>query len=42
MRDTAIFASRNCQTPDSVNWNYERHNGIQALAEELECEYIEM
>lgn len=29
-------------TPSTKNWDYKRHNGIQALAEELDCEYIDM
>ena len=29
-------------TPSSYNWNYERHNGISALAAELECDYLDL
>lgn len=29
-------------TPSTRNWNYKRHNGIEALANELNCEYIDM
>lgn len=29
-------------TPSTVNWNYPRHNGIEALARDLGCEYIDM
>ena len=29
-------------TPSSVNWNYARHNGIEALAEEIGCQYIDL
>ncbi|MCI1305088.1 MAG: hypothetical protein LKG40_02540 [Lachnospiraceae bacterium] len=29
-------------TPSPVNWNYERHNGIAALAGELSCDYIDL
>lgn len=33
-----IFVS----TPSTKNWNYKRHNGIEALAKELDCEYIDL
>ena len=29
-------------TPSSVNWNYSLHNAVNALADKLECEYIDM
>lgn len=29
-------------TPSIKNWNYMRHNGIEALAKELDCEYIDL
>lgn len=29
-------------SPSPVNWSYERHNGIQALAEELGCNYLDL
>lgn len=28
--------------PSSVNWDYESHNGIESLAAELGCEYIDL
>ena len=28
--------------PSPVNWNYARHNGIQALAQEMGCEYLDL
>ena len=29
-------------SPSKVNWNYKRHNAIESLAKELNCEYIDM
>lgn len=29
-------------TPSSMNWNYARHNGIEALAEEIGCQFIDL
>ncbi len=29
-------------TPSTKCWNYMRHNGIEAFAKELQCEYIDM
>lgn len=29
-------------TPSVKNWNYEKHNGIRQIADELECEYIDL
>ena len=29
-------------SPSSFNWNYRKHNGIQKLAKELGCEYVDM
>lgn len=29
-------------TPSTVNWNYPRHNGIEALASDLGCEYVDL
>ena len=29
-------------TPSTVNWNYQRHNGIKALSEELGVDYIDL
>lgn len=29
-------------TPSTKNWNYMRHNGVEALANDLGCEYIDL
>ena len=29
-------------TPSPVNWSYERHNGIQRFAQELDCPYLDL
>lgn len=29
-------------TPSTINWSYARHNGIQALARDLGCEYLDL
>ena len=29
-------------TPSTINWNYRRHNGIQALADAINCEYVDL
>ena len=29
-------------SPSTVNWNYEKHNGIQRLAKELNCDYLDL
>lgn len=29
-------------TPSTVNWNFQRHNGIQKLANDIGCEYMDL
>ncbi len=29
-------------SPSSLNWNYSKHNGVQALATELGCDYLDL